>query len=229
MITRGKQTYPFFTILYGTPGVGKTTLAAKAQDAIFLDLEDGTALMDVARYSLRDETPLKDALNDIYAAGPNTLVIDSLTSLERIHADQYCREKGWQTLESMDYGRSKKMWKQDFMKFLGDLARVFREASVNVILIAHSKTREVTDPVSQLQFDRLELQCDKDLHPEIIAMADGCFLLKHKVLVKDEKAIGNGSRVLLTQDRPQFVAKSRWPIPFEVVDPDESLWASLQH
>lgn len=229
MITRGKQTYPYFVILYGTPGVGKTTLAAKAQDAIFLDLEDGTALMDVARYSLRDETPLKDALNDIYAAAPNTLVIDSLTSLERIHADQYCKEKGWATLEAMDYGRAKKMWKQDFMKFLGDLARVFREASINLILVAHSKTREVTDPVYQLAFDRLELQCDKDLHPEIIAMADGCFLLKHKVLVKDEKAIGNGSRVLLTQDRPQFVAKSRWDIPFEIVDPGESLWSSLQH
>lgn len=226
MITRGKQTYPFFAILYGTPGVGKTTLASKASEPIFLDLEDGTALMDVARFALTDE-PLKDALNEIYNAGPETLVIDSLTSLERVHATQYCAEKGWATLESMDYGRSKKMWRQSFIEFLAKLVATFRGNSTNVILVAHSKVREVTDPVTQLTYDRFELQCDKELHPEIIAMADGCFLLKHKLMVKDEKAIGNGSRVLLTQDRPQFVAKSRWDIPYEIVDPSDSFWASL--
>lgn len=228
MITRGKQSTPYFVIIYGTPGVGKTTLAAQAPDPVFLDLEDGTALMDVARLSLTaTDLSLKDALNEIYSAGPETLIIDSLTSLERIHTQQFCKEKGWQSVESLDYGRSKNMWRQAFLEFLASIVQTFRANSTNVILVAHSKTREVTDPVTQLSYDRLELQCDKNLHPEIIAQADGVFLLKHKVLVKDEKAVGNGSRILLTRDKPQYVAKSRWDIPEQIIDPSKDLWASL--
>jgi len=228
MITRGKKHTPWFAILYGAPGVGKTTLASLAPDPVFLDLERGTDLLDVARLTLEGQD-LKEALNTLHGAEFTTLVIDSLTALERVHTDQLCKEKGWTTIEALDYGRSKKMWRQEFTKLLTSVAHNFRASGKNVLLIAHAKTREVTDPVSQQSYDRYELDCDKDLHPQIISQVDGVFLLKQKVLVKDDKAIGNGTRVLLTTDKPQYVAKSRWPIAEEIPNPNEEFWTSLKH
>jgi GTPase SAR1 family protein len=226
-ITRGKQSIPWFVILYGSPGVGKTTLASRAPDPVFLDLEDGTALLDVAR--IKPETTIKDTLRELYTADFKTLVIDSLTSFERVHTTETCAEKGWTTVESLDYGRSKKIWRQEFTESITKLVTAFRAKGRNVLLVAHSKVREVSDPVSQQTYDRFELDCDKEIHAPLISQVDGIFLLKQKTLIKDDKAIGNGSRILLTQDRPQYVAKSRWDIPEQIENPDHTLWALLDH
>lgn len=226
MITRGKQDIPWFAILYGIPGAGKTTLASLAPDPIFLDLEDGTALLDVARLNPKDMT-LKDALNELYQADMRTLVIDSLTSLERVHTSDYCKEKGWSTIEALDYGRSKKMWRQAYLETITDIGKQFRESGRNVLLVAHSKVREVSDPVSQQTYDRFEVDCDKDLHPAIVAQVDGIFLLKQKTIIKDDKAVGNGARQLHTVDRPQYLAKSRWAIPEVIENPTEEFWTRL--
>lgn len=227
MIIKGKRQSPWYAILYGAPGVGKTTLAAQCPDPVFLDLERGTDLLDVSRVTL-DDTTLSGALNHLIEADFSTLVIDSLTALEHVHTAQMCAEKGWTTIEALDFGRSKKMWRQEFTKLITDIGRNFREAGKNVLVIAHAKVREVTDPVSQQTYDRFELDCDKDLHPQVISQVDGVFLLKQKVLVKDDKAIGNGTRVLLTTDKPQYVAKSRWPIPDEIANPAADFWTSLK-
>jgi hypothetical protein len=227
MIIKGRRQSPWYAILYGAPGVGKTTLAAQCPDPVFLDLERGTDLLDVSRITL-DDTTLSGALNHLMEADFSTLVIDSLTALERVHTAQMCAEKGWTTIEALDFGRSKKMWRQEFTKLITDIGRNFREAGKNVLVIAHAKVREVTDPVSQQTYDRFELDCDKDLHPQVISQVDGVFLLKQKVLVKDDKAIGNGTRILLTTDKPQYVAKSRWPIPDEVANPAADFWTSLK-
>ena len=226
MITRGKRDTPWFCILYGAPGVGKTTLASLAPDPVFLDLERGTDLLDVARLTVEDNK-LKEALGELHEADFQTLVIDSLTALERVHTAQLCAEKGWSTIEALDYGRSKKMWRQAFTDMLTQIGTAFRETGRNILIVAHSKVREVTDPVTQQTYDRFELDCDKDLHPQIISQVDGVFLLKPKVFVKDDKAIGNGTRVLLTTDKPQYVAKSRWDIAEEIVSPDATFWTSL--
>jgi hypothetical protein len=226
-VIRGKLSVPWFVILYGQPGVGKTTLASLAEDPIFLDLEQGTDLLDVARISPQDGD-IKGALNELLDEDFNTLVIDSLTALERVHTTSFCKEKGWSTVEALDYGRSKKMWRQDFTDFVANISKNFRAMGRNVILIAHSRSREVTDPVTQQSYDKLELDVDKELHQSLISQTDGVFLLKQHVFVNDGKAVGNGTRVLLTTERPQYAAKSRWPLAEEIKNPSASLWTSLK-
>lgn len=217
-ITSGKLKQPWFCCIYGPPGVGKTTLATLAPNPVFLDLEDGTAHLDVSRLS--PEAGIKAALKELLDADFDTLVIDSLTSLERMHTAEFCKEKGWANLETLDYGRSRKQWRQAFLDLIQAIINRFRAKGVNVLLIAHSKTREITDPVSQQTYDRFEIEVDKEIAPQILSMLDGCFLLKQQVIIRDEKALGTGEREVYTSDKPQYVAKTRWAID-DPVEPND--------
>ena len=58
-ITRGKVNRAQKVAIYGSEGIGKTTLAAAFPDPVFIDTEGGTSHMDVRRI----ETPANwDAL-----------------------------------------------------------------------------------------------------------------------------------------------------------------------
>ncbi len=226
MITRGKQSRPFYAILYGQPGVGKTTFAATLPNAVFLDLEKGTDYLDVAR--LKPEGTISEALSELWDAQESfdTLVIDSLTSLENRHQQEMCDAKGWSSINALDYGKSKSQWKAAFLKLITGLD-AFRDAGKNVLLVAHQKMREAKDPISQDTYDQFSFGCDRDIHESLLSHVDGCFFLKQKSLSKDDKMIGSGSRVLLTKDRPQYTAKSRWNLPEQIENPSAEFWKQL--
>jgi hypothetical protein len=226
MITKGKQKRPFYAILYGQPGVGKTTLASLIPNSVFLDLEKGTSFLDVAR--LQPEGTITEALETLFdnLDSFDTLIIDSLTSLETKHQLRMCEEMGWPSINALGYGESRGKWITSFKRLILDLDQ-FRDAGKNVLIIAHQKSREVKDPLSQETYDQFSFDCNKDVHVDILSHIDGCFFLKQKSLVRDDKAIGNGSRVLLTKDRPQYTAKSRWNLPESIENPDAKFWEQL--
>lgn len=229
-ITRGKKPRAWFCALYGTPAVGKTTFASKTPDALFLDLEAGTDFLDVARVHV--EKTVTDTLRELYKARDQfkTLVIDSLTSLERAMIRETCARNGWANLEAPGFGKGKVAWRQDMANLITSL-EAFRGSGANVLLVGHSKVRTVTDPVAGESFDRLEFDADKDIVPTILAAVDGCFLLKQKTHYVEEggrtRAVGNGTRVLITQDRPAYLAKSRFDVPDNIDNPDASFWSKL--
>jgi len=49
-ISRGKRPRHIFTLIYGTDGVGKSTLCSHAPNPIFVGAEKGTEQLDVARF-----------------------------------------------------------------------------------------------------------------------------------------------------------------------------------
>jgi GTPase SAR1 family protein len=228
MITKGKQKRPYYAILYGQPGVGKTTLASLIPNSVFLDLEKGTSYLDVARYQPGPDVTIKEALNTLSdnMDSFDTLIIDSLTSLETKHQLRMCAEMGWPSIYAKGYGQSSGQWITAFKKLLTELNQ-FRDAGKNILLIAHQKLREAKDAITQETYDQFSFDCHKDIHVDILSHIDGCFFLKQKSLVKDDKVIGNGSRVLLTKDRPQYTAKSRWNLPESIENPDAKFWEQL--
>src|SRR5688572_27062951 len=79
-VKRGVMKEPLRALIYGPPGVGKTTLAAHAPAPIWLDVEGGSGELDVARYEFRDEadgtiprsfTEVLSAVDDLIVAPHN--------------------------------------------------------------------------------------------------------------------------------------------------------------
>ena len=58
-ITRGKIEKPLRLLVIGVDGVGKSTFAAAAPSPIFLDAEDGSNNLDVARLPRSSVTPVR--------------------------------------------------------------------------------------------------------------------------------------------------------------------------
>lgn len=225
----GRKARPWFSILYGPPGEGKTTFASTCPGALFLDLERGTDFLDVGR--VHAEGSIEHTLREIYKLRESfsTLVVDSYTALEKHSVKDYCEANSIKTIEAFDrkdFGRATKEWRRTVIALVDNL-RTFNAAGKNVLLIAHTKSKYQTDLVSQLEYERLEFDCDKEIAPILMSMVDGCFLLRKKAIVNDGKAKGTGARVLHTADKPHYLAKSRWSLPEQVENPDKEFWRSL--
>lgn len=99
-----------------------------------------------------------------------------------------------------------------------------KKRGMGVIMIAHSQIKRFEDPTSE-GYDRYEIKLHRkaaDLcmeHCDLIAFATYKTATKQvegRFGSKSTRAVGTGERVLRTQERPSFIAKSRYPIPDEL-------------
>ena len=89
-ITRGRVKKALKIVLYGPEGIGKSTLAAQFPGAVFIDTEDSTAHMDVARFEKPSSWQMIKDQADWVRAHPGevgTLIIDTCESALRTEAN----------------------------------------------------------------------------------------------------------------------------------------------
>ena len=98
-IQSGRSAAPPRMLVYGTEGIGKSTLAAHAPNPIFVQTEDGLGEIDCHKF------PLATSFDDVQAAlaelhneqhDYQTVVIDCLDWLERLIWDAICQDYGGQ-------------------------------------------------------------------------------------------------------------------------------------
>lgn len=229
----GRREHSKIILLYGVPGIGKTTKASKLEGAFFVPIEDGTADLEVGQYTFEDGrvklkslSEVRGVLEMVYNAGPESgiknLVIDSVSALEPLLWEEVCLEgddKGnvKNNIEDFGYGggykRALKKWKEFF-----DMIEAIRnDLKINVWLLGHSTVKTISVPdlepydryMPELHKDALGLlqkNCDAVIfakYREVIRKVDG------KMGAKENKAIGQGERIMLTSEMPAWVAKNR--------------------
>jgi len=150
-IPRGKTPMPPRLMVYGTEGIGKSTLAANAPKPVFVQTEDG--LNEIAC----DKFPLAGSVDDVLAAlgelhqhkhDYQTVVIDSLDWVERLIFDAVCREFRATCIEKADggYQRGYVHALTHWRKVVDALGALRGDKGMAVILIAHSKVEKFEDP-----------------------------------------------------------------------------------
>lgn len=221
-VTTGPIQRPHFIGLYGPGGVGKSTFGASAPKPIFLGTDDGTGTMDVARFPIVEtwgkaiqaiET-LENEKHDF-----ETLVIDTVNGLEPLLWSHLCRESRCNSIEEVDggfgkgYVRAREQW-EEFFKRLKRLRN-----KMNVICLGHAAIKAVNDVIEGERYDRYLLKMNQEaaavFHESVDCMFFGkfeTFFRKDKGATK-AKAIGEGRRVMFTEERPGFLAKSRFDLP----------------
>lgn len=120
-------------VVYGNSGVGKTTFAATAPKALILSAEAGLlsiADKDVDVISINSWKDLQEAFEYLKNGKHEyqTVVLDSLTELQKKHQDYLLQSSGHERLSMQSWG--------DNIQAMRKTCRAFRDLPMNVILIS---------------------------------------------------------------------------------------------
>ena len=224
-ISSGVQPAPVKVVLYGPEGIGKTTFASQFPDALFIDTEESTKMLNVRRFD-KPKT-WADVLGMVAAVVSNptickTLVIDTADWAERLCEQYVCARGKVDSIEGFGYGKGYTMVGEEFAKLLDALTTVTTKG-VNVVLTAHSMIRKFERPDEAGAYDRYELKLgNKAGNRCAAAVKEWCDLLlfaNYKEIVSEvggkKKAYG-GQRVMYTTHHPCWDAKNRFDLKDEL-------------
>jgi len=224
-------------VLYGTSGVGKTSLAAMAPGAVFIGVDDGGRRIrhpetgEPLRAVTGVETfcDVRDALHQKgLVSADETIVVDTLTKVEHL-AEPYMfetikHEKGGTVscLEGYGYGKGYTHLHDTMRSLLQDLDALVRQG-VNVVLICQNMAIRKANPAgTDYLYDGPKLS-----HPSseknsvrllVCEWADHVINVSYKDVGQSVEAArgarygkvkGGTTRVLYTHPEPHFFAKSR--------------------
>lgn len=227
-ITRGILSQPVRAVIYGPGGVGKTTLGAQAPSPIFLGPEDGSALLDVARFPQPENwTDVLDALRTL-TQDPHdfsTLVIDSADWLEPLVWEHVCRGANKRSIEDFGYGKGYVAALEEWRKLLAAIEQLRKAKRMHVIVIAHGEVKTYKNPDEQGDYDRWQLKLHRSAAGLLTEWCDELAFANFRTYAQKvdpngpdkKRARGYGSeRVLYTERRAAFDAKSRHGLPAEM-------------
>lgn len=233
-IKTGVTARPPKVVLYGPPGVGKSTWAASAPKPVVIQTEDGLTHIDVPHFPLAQPDALGSrnefdyvmaclGLLDADKTGYKTVIIDTLDALEAAI---------WQKVEDVsgkavaDHGFGKGYLKaMDYWReFTVKLDTLRNERHMAIILIGHSDIENYAPPECE-PYDRHVLRLHKKARALIEDYADELLFATFKVFTTTVKgafdkeitrAIGSGERVVYSHERPTHRAKTRAGLPEEL-------------
>ena len=221
--TTGRQTRPRRLMLYGVHGIGKSTFAAEAPNAVFLPTEDGIADIDCESYPLSscfDQfmhylQELHDEEHD-----RSTLVIDSLDWLERLIWAEVEKEHSVDSIEDIGYAKGYTFALKHWRTVLKQLERLRDARGMTSILLAHAKIERFTPPDLDA-FDRYSPKLHKHASGIVQEWCDEVLFANYQVYTQSSgegfdartKGVGNGERVIHTSEMPAHNAKNRARLP----------------
>ena len=220
-ITKGKINRAQKVVIYGSEGIGKSTLAAEFPSPLFIDMEGGTSHLDVARIARpADFEALLETVNAVAEQNVcKTLVIDTADWTEQLCVEAILKKYRQTSIESFGYGKGYTYLSEEMTRLLHALDGVIASGK-NVVLVAHAKMRKQELPDEQGAFDRWEMKLSRQVSPLVKEWADLLLFLNYKTVVvhtdsNTNKAQG-GKRVMYTTHHPCWDAKNRHGLPDEV-------------
>jgi len=220
-------------LLYGTGGIGKSTLSCMAPGPIaFIDADESLGILKSQLkesgielpkvVSVHDWDSLRAAIQSDGWDSIKTIAIDTVTMVEQWTSEWVIKnvphEKGAQVkikrIEDYGFGKGFQHIYDTFLKLLADLERHNR-AGRNVILIAHECTSTVPNPRGE-DYLRYEPRLQNpgsgkgSIRHKLKEWADHVLFLGYDVVVDDKGiAQGQGTRTLYSAELPFCMAKSR--------------------
>lgn len=224
-ISRGKRPRHIFALIYGTDGVGKSTLCSHAPGPVFVGAEKGTEQLDVARFPQTETiTELLDQIRGLQTEKHDfqTVVLDSLDWIEPLIWKSVCDEGKVETIEQYaggygkGYVRALDLWRS----LLKELANLNHK--MHVLMIGHAQIKSFQDPELANAYDRYQLKINDKAAALVREASDAVLFARFETeLVRDgangrskAKVRGEGTRIMYTESRPGFDAKNRFNLPF---------------
>ncbi len=232
-IRTGVRIRPPKVVLYGCGGIGKTTWAAGAPKPVFLFTEDGQGMLDLPRFEIRDNDPIlrswEELMECVYILHTGehdyqTVVIDTFDFAEPLLWKHTAKKYGKEDIEAFGYGKGYAYAVDEARILMGWLDALRRDRNMAVVILCHSTTQKYHNPDSE-SYDRFSLNLQERLSEFVRSWSDCLLFANYRTAItKDKEAfnqehrrgIGQGERVVYTQERPAYWAKNRYELPLEL-------------
>lgn len=244
-LTKGRGSLPPRVLIYGPPGMGKTSLAADFPAPVFIQAEDGypSDLADppprFEREQLGGFDGVLDAVQALYDEDHDrqTLVIDSLDKLEPWVWAKTCEMNQWDSIEKPGYGKGYLAAEEQWRDLLAGLNALRRDRGMTILLIGHSTIETVNDPTT-VAYSRYDIRLQKRATALFQDEMDAILFINQDVTIKPDdpkakagasrsRADGGGNRWIYAAPRPAFVAKNRFGLPDKILCPRGQAYAEL--
>jgi len=219
VVPLSKRTRYLKALLYGLPGVGKTTLAASGPDCLVIDIERGTkSLLLEERFeavqicepdSFQDVDDLFWAIRNKHLT-PKSLSLDSISEFQRVHLDEILEAAHKKDPSKVDQYLAQQQHYRLSTEMMRRHVLAFRELPLHFIVTAHAI--EDKDELGKIA---IRPAVTPKLSGTLIGMMD---LIGY--LEVDEK----GERRLTCRPTRRIQAKNRIGLPTEIKNPT---WADI--
>ena len=233
-IVRGKILSAKKVVIYGPEGIGKSTMASRFPEPLFIDTEGSTKDMDVARTQAPSSwVMLLDQVTYVknHPELCRTLIIDTADWAELLCSDHICQKSQKSGIEDFGYGKGYVYLQEEFGRLLNQLEEIVQRG-IHVVLTAHAKMRKFEQPDEMGAYDRWEMKLSKQVAPMVKEWADMVLFANYKTYVinvdgqgaqKGKNKAQGGKRVMYTTHHSCWDAKNRSGLPDEVPFEYESI------
>ena len=221
-------TEPPRILLYGVPGIGKTTLAAEFPNPVFIQTEQGTpGDLELNSFgTISSFGDVLDAFGALYAEEHDfrTVVIDTADALEPLIWKQACEENGWKSIEDPGYGKGYVAAEDVWRRLIEAMNALRTDRNMIVLLLAHCETVRY-EPPGMEPYNRYHIKLHKrgaallSENVDLLAFANYDVNIKKTDVGFNKKtthAEGGGIRLIHTEERPAFLAKNRYGMPAKI-------------
>lgn len=223
-------------VIYGAEGIGKTTMASKFPDPLFIDTENGSEHLDVKRVDIpKTWGDIIAVVEEVAMTKPcKTIVLDTADWAESRCVEFVCRRNNQKSIEGFGYGKGYTLLAEEFQNLLKAFDKCIA-ANITVVVTAHAKMRKFEQPDEIGAYDRWELKLSRQVAPLLKEWSDALLFINYKTTVITDanghaKAQG-GKRWIYTTHNPCWDAKNRIGLKEEMeLNADEiaAIFAKLQ-
>lgn len=217
---------PAKIVLYGVPKIGKSRFAAEADDAFFINIEDGLSYIGrkvraTPKLTTYDEVFawLKNMYeSDAFTCG--TIVIDSADWLETLSQERLVKLHNAKSIndsavKEFAYFKGVVDAATDAMKVLKWLDALWNKKKIRAIIIAHSQVKEVDLP-NQDPYQRHELKLSKYFAAKINEWADLILFADYSFHVTKDGKTSEPKPMLFAGGSASFVGGGRMKLEKEL-------------
>jgi hypothetical protein len=240
-VVRTKKDSPPRILLHADHGIGKSSLAAAAPDALFIQTEDGLDSIEANAFPLcASYNMMLDQLGQVLTEDHTykTLVIDSLDWTETLINQHVCEQGGKRSLADFSYGAGFQATLEAFGEIITALNAIRARKGMIIILTAHSQIKTYNNPLGS-DYDMHKIKLREKNAELFLEWCDLVGFMHFQTYIKSDdkkkggfsdrtKVIGGTDRVISCAPNAAYVSKNRYSITEDIQAPSpQEGWTNL--